>query len=310
MRIVAQIIVGIVATLIVRAYLLPFVMYVLKARNWLHCNLAGDEGRAHVEEFMADLADEMAEYRVRGDSSDVVALKVLVRLVTGSIGDATWWSPHLVPILVDKAAIGSRVLRRYRASPALIASVAILPLMNFSLAQSKGGMPIAGWLGMNAAMIGMIVVMTNLRRRWARMVLYSLMGLAAAALTSAMVWLAVGHHLYENPLFRVALIGLVTISPAIVVSDKSLRHRISKGRWWIIAASWGGLAALSALASWLTAGSIVPLLQTWGAIGILTAGMAVTMGVLVFVSMGLCWLGIRGSSGGLRLVAAGLRHLR
>jgi hypothetical protein len=49
--------------IIVRAYALPIVLRIVAIRNWLYVAIASEEGKEHREEMLANVRDEIAEYR-------------------------------------------------------------------------------------------------------------------------------------------------------------------------------------------------------------------------------------------------------
>ena len=98
--------------------------------------------------------------------------------------------------------------------------------------------------------------------------------------------------------------------PAVFVVDKSWRNRLFKGRWWLIVLCWALIVAGALAGSWVMAHDVTPLLETWAAMAMLAVGLLMGFGALTLVAGVACWLGIRGSSGGLRMVASGIRRLR
>jgi len=136
------------------------------------------------------------------------------------------------------------------------------------------------------------------------------MGVAVVAGTALMAWLTINYRLYEIMTFKILVLAMMAIAPVIIVVDKSWRNRLFRGRWWLIAICWAPIIAGSFAGSMLISHDIKPLLEIWTVIALLAAGMFTVYGVFVFAAYVLCWLGIRGSAGGLRLISSGISHLQ
>jgi hypothetical protein len=122
------------------------VLRIVGIRNWLYSTFSSEEGKAHGEEMLANLPDEIAYYRLQGDSNEVIAAKILFRLVIGLTGDIAMWAPSAPVHLVGKVAVWSKTLRHYRIPNAMIVGVATLGLMNYSFFSSHNNQTIGNWL--------------------------------------------------------------------------------------------------------------------------------------------------------------------
>lgn len=296
--------------ILVKAYTLPIVLRIVAIRNWMYGVFASEEGKAHGEEMLANLPDEIAYYRLGGDSNDVIAAKILLRLVTGLPSDLAVWAPSVPARLVDRIVRWSDTLRHYRVPAAMIAGVATLGLMNYSFFSSPSGKSFGIWLFANTISIAMTVLLWKHKHPLARRIFHAWMGIAVIVGLILMVWMTIQYHLYEIMTFKILMLAMVTVLPAIIVVDKSWRNRLFRGKWWLIAICWTPIIAGSIAGSMLIAHSIKPLLEMWAAMALLAVGMFIVYGAIAFAAYILCWLGIRGSAGGLRLVASGIRRLR
>jgi hypothetical protein len=110
--------------------------------------------------------------------------------------------------------------------------------------------------------------------------------------------------------FRIFMLAIIAMIPAIFVVDKSWQNRLFRGRWWLIVICWALIITGSLAGAWVMAHDVTPLFETWAAMAILATGLLIVYGALGLAAFALCWVGIRGSAGGLRLVASGIRHLR
>lgn len=296
--------------LIVKAYALPIVKYLMTIRSWLYVVFGSEEGKAHSEEMLANLLDEIAYYRDEGDSSDAIAFKIFLRLVTGLPDDIVRCVPFVPALLVSKLAGWSDSLRHYRVPNAMIAGVGTLGLMNYSFFSSPNNHKFITWLFANGVIIVMTVLLWKLKHPLVRRIFYSWMGIAMVTITAFMAWLTIQHRLYEIMTFKIFMLAIIPMLPAIIVVDKSWRNRLFRGRWWLIAVCWATIIAGSFAGSLLIGHSVKPLLEMWAVIALLVVGMFIVYGAIGLAAYVLCLLGIRGSAGGLRLVASGMRHLR
>jgi hypothetical protein len=300
---------SIIIGILVKAYALPIVLRIVGIRNWLYGIFSSEEGKAHGEEMLANLPNEIAYYRLEGDSNEVIAAKILFRLVTGLPDDIAIWAPSAPARFADKVAGWSTTLRHYRIPNAMIAGVATLGLMNYSFFSSHNNQTIGSWLLVNSIVIVMTILLWKLEHPLARRILNTWIGTAIVAGIAIMMWLTINYHLYEIMTFKVLMLAIVAVLPTIIVVDKSWRNQLFKGRWWLIAVCWVPIIAGSFAGSLLIAHDVKPLLEMWAAMALLAVGMFIVYGIMGLAAYFLCWLGIKGSAGGLRLMASGIRRL-
>ncbi len=301
---------SIVIGILVKAYALPIMKRILTIRNWMYCIFTSEEGKAYGEEMLANLPDEIAYYRLGGDSNDVIAAKILFRLVTGLPSDLAAWAPSMSTCLVDRIVRWSDALRHYRIPTAMIAGVGTLGLMNYSFFSSDNSLTFVNWLISSGIVIIITILLWKIKHPLVRRIFYSWMGVAMIAAVAVMVWASIQYRLYEIMPFKILMLAMVEVSPTIIVVDKSWRNRLFNSRWWLIPICWAPIIAGACVGSLLIAHSVKPLLETWAAMVLLAIGMLIVYGAIGLASYVLCWLGIRGSAGGLRLVASGIRRLR
>jgi hypothetical protein len=301
---------SVLISIIVRAYALPIVLRIVAIRNWLYVVITSEEGKEHREEILANVHDEIKDYRSAGDSNDAIAAKIFLRVVTGLPGDIARCWPYIPALLVDNIGRWSDILRHHRISNAMVASVATLGLMNYSLFSSQDNQTLTTWLVSNGIVAALLVLVWKRKHPIARRILYSWMGIAVVTLMGFMVWLTIDYRLYELMTFRIFMLAMIAMIPAIFVVDKSWRNRLFKGRWWLIVLCWALIVAGALAGSWVMAHNVIPLLETWAAMAMLAVGLLIGFGALTSAAAAVCWLGIRGSSGWLRLVASGIRRLR
>ena len=297
-------------SLVLKAYALPIVMRIMTIRNWLYVVFASEEGKAHSEEMLANLRDEIDDYRTEGDSNDVIAAKIFLRLVTGLPGDIAWCAPFIPALLVGKIAGWGDRLRHYSVPNAMVAGVATLGLMNYGFFSSPNKQTFMTWLFANGVVIATSALMWKFKHPLARRILYSWMGIAVVGVMAFMAWLTINHRLYEMMTFKILMLAMVATLPAVIVVDKSWRNRLFRGRWWLITICWAAIIAGALASSWLIAHDVKPLLETWAAMALFAALLFIVFGALALAATALCWLGIRGGAASLRLMSAGIRRLQ
>jgi hypothetical protein len=304
------ILLSILISIIVKAYALPIVLRIVKIRNCLYSVFTSEEGAAHSEEMLADLRCEIADYRLEGDSNEVIAARISFRLVTGLLNDLAMWAPGIRALLVGKIAGWSDTLRHYKIPNAMIAGVATLGLMNYFFFSSPNNQTIGTWLSINSIVIAMTVLIWKQKHPLARRIFNTWIGIAIVAITAIMAWLTINYRLYEIMTFKILMLAMVAVLPAVVVVDKSWRKRLFKGRWWLIIICWAPIVVGTLVGSLLIAQDVKSVLEIWAVMVLLPVSLVIVCGATTFAAYILCWLGIGGSAGGLRLVASGIRRLR
>jgi hypothetical protein len=295
--------------MIAKIYALPIVLRTARVRNRLYRAFASEEGKAHSEDMLANLPDEITYYRLQGDPNEVIAARILLRLLTGLRGDLASWAPGIFPLLANKITEWSTVLRYCKIPSPMIAGVATLTLMNYSLFGSQGNPTTGTCVLVNGMVIAMVVLIWKRKHPVARRIFNIWMGITITAGITIMIWLTINHGLYEILTFKVFMLAMAATLPTIVVVDKSWRKRLFKNRWWLIIICWAPIVAGACVGSYLITGAVRPLLQIWAVMVLLTAGLFIVCGTAAFGAHILCWLGIRGGASALQLVASNIRRL-
>jgi len=296
--------------LTVKAYALPIVKHLVAIRKWVYAVLGSEEGRAHGEEMLANLGDEIEYYRSQGDSSDAIAFKVFLRLVTGLPDDIVRCAPFVSALLAGRMARWSDTLRHYRVPTAMVAGVATLGLVNYSLLSSSNSQGPATWLFANAVVVGFAALLWKPGSPKASRVVNSLMFMAVAGAVALVLWMTVQYRAYEIVTFRIFMLAFVAMFPAIVVVDKPWRKRLFKGKTWLIVVCWAPVLAGALAGTWLMVHSVNPLLEVWALMALSAVGLLILFGGSGLAAYAICLAAVRGSAGGLQLLASGIRRLR
>ena len=290
-----------------KVWALPIVLRIVAVRVWVYRVFTSEEGRAAAEDMLANLPDEIAYYR---DSNEAVAARILVRLVTGLPSDLAIWGPPILDLFVNKIARWSDALRHYRPPSIMIAGVTAVALMNYGLF-SSGSSPTAHTLLLvNGIAVAMTALIWKRKHPLVGRILNTWMGLAIAASIGVMVWLTVTYDLYQTATFKVFVLAMVAGLPAVVVFDRSWRKRLFGHKWWPVIICWVAIVAGACVGSLLIAHDVKLLLGIWGAMVVFVALLLTVVGAAALGAYFVCWLGIRGSAGGLQLLASGIRRLR
>ncbi len=307
----ASTVLAVIIGMFIRAHALTITKQIVMGWVRVYSAIAPEENReGRREEVLSDIYEQTNAHRKAGYAPGEIAIRILERWVTGMADDVAWCVPFIPRMLADRVKGRSDALRHYRVPTAMIAGVATLGLMNYSFFSSHNNQTFGTWLFANGVGLAMTVLLWKQKHPLARRILYSWMGIAMVAGIAVMAWLTINYRLYEVTTFKVLMLAMVAVLPTIIVVDKSWRNRLFRGRWWLIAICWAPIIAGSFAGSMLIAHDVKPLLEVWAAMALLVVGMLIVYGAIGFAAYVLCWLGIRGSAGGLRLMASGIRRLR
>jgi hypothetical protein len=308
-RILAAFIVTFIST-----HALTITRHVVMGWVWLYSAMAPREDRegrrAEVLSHIHDLIDVCQKARY---SQNEIAILILEQVVKGAADDIAWCIPFIpkrLADLADRVKGWSDTLRHYKIPSAMVAGVGALALINCSLSSSQSNPTTGTRLLVNGMVIAITALLWKRDHPLARRIFNIWMGIAVAASMAIMVWLTINYRLYETMTFKVFMLAMVAASPAAIVVDKSRRRRLFRDKWWLIVICWAAIVAGACVGSLLIAHDVKLLLVAWGVITLLVAGLFMLGGAAALAGYVLCWLGIRGGAGGLRLLASGIRRLR
>ena len=284
----------------------------VEAWIWLYTSVApAGERDPRRAEVLSDLHEHIQDSRAEGHRPAEVAVHVLLRMLCGVKDDLAWSAPYLPSAMAERLERGGETLSHFRTPTMVITSLAFLSWANVSFFVSDGDKPWTVFLGMNLSACGMIFVMHNQQRRWARRILHWYLSIATAALAGVLVWEVLHHRLYEIPgFYRLVLqvgVAIVPLILAMLVGSERCRARFFKGRWSPVFACWGLIAAISLGTAVYPGLSTLTTVWTWM---VLTAlALVIVCAVFVGCAAVVCYGGLKGGAGLLRLMAAGIRHL-
>jgi hypothetical protein len=300
--------------MVINAHALTITKHIVMGWVWLYSTVAPREAReGRRGEVLSHVHDLIDTYQKAGRTQKEIAVLILECVAGGMMDDVAWCIPFIPERLAgfaDRVKGWSIALRHYKIPSAMIAGVGTLLLINYSLSSSQSNPTEGTRLLVNGMVIAITLLIWKRNHPLARQIFNVWMGVAIAGSVAVMVWLTINYRVYETTTFKVFLLAMVAASPAAIVADKSSRKRVFGGKWWVMAICWAAIVAGACVGSLLIAHDVKLLLVAWGVIALLVAGLFMLGGAAALAGYVLCWLGIRGGAGGLRLLASGIRRLR
>ena len=298
--------------LVVFAFAKPMVRSFVKAWTWLYTSVAPEGERSpRRAEVLSDLHEHIEDSRAEGHRPAEIAVQVLLRMLCGVKDDLAWSAPYFPNAMAERLGRGGETLGRFKTPTVVITSLALFSMLNVSFFVSDGDKPWTVFLGMNVSASAVIIVMHNQERPWARRILHWYLAAATASLVGVLVWAVLHHRLYEMPGFYQLMlqvaVAMVPLVLAMSVGSELCRSRDFKGRWWPVFVCWGLIAAISLGAAMYLGPSTLTTVSTAMAL----AALALVIVCAIFVSCAavVCYGGLKGGAGCMRLIAAGIRHL-
>ena len=299
--------------LIVFAFAMPILKSLVRAWTWLYTSVAPEEERSYRRaEMLSDLHEHIQDSRAEGHRPSEIAVQLLLRMMCGVKDDLAWSAPYFPSAMAERLERGGEALSHFRTPTVVITSLALISMLNVSIFASDGAKPWTLVLGMNVSACGVIVVMHNQQRSWARRIIHGYLGIATASLVSLLVWMVLHHRLYEMPgfyrLMPQTAFAMLPLILAILVSTQRCRVRFFKGRWWPVIACWGLIAAIS-IGTAVCLG-LSTLTTVWTGMAVAALALVIMCAIFLGCAAIVCHGGLKGGAGLLRLMAAGVRPLR
>jgi hypothetical protein len=306
----ASAILAAVIGMFISLHALPLIKKIVMGWVWLYSSIAPEEDREGRRLEVLSHIHEMTNTLLKsGHTPGEIAVRMLEILVLGLVDDVSWSMQFMRGALADKIVGWSDSLRQSRVPAAMIAGVATLAPMNYGFFISPANQPLYLKIIMNAIIIGIITLLWKTKQPRARCIFNLLMSITVIAGIVAMMWLTINYHLYEMVSFKIFMLAMVSALPITVAINKSRRKFLTGKTLCLFVTGWVFIISGALIGSWTLAGSVKPLFDAWLQIALSVVAMFIFYGSLILASSGLCWAGMRGSAGGLRLVAAGLRRL-
>ena len=178
--------------------------------------------------------------------------------------------------------------------------------VNWAFVTSDDGWPIG--LALNGGMIVGMGLMWKQHLSWVPRIINLCFGVAASMMIGFLVLAVVQYRLYEIPVFYPGLLAVLSVGLAMVVTDKSVRGRVFKGRWRPVVMCWVVIATTSLVTASLIEGGLVILLAVWAYAALIVLAYAMLLAMIFIAALG--WYGgLRASAAGMRLMAVGIQRL-
>ena len=299
--------------LVVFAFAMPIVKSLVRGWTWSYTSVAPEEERSHRRaEMLSDMHEHIQDSRAEGHRPPEIAVQLLLRMLCGVKDDLAWSAPYYPSAMAERLERGGEALNHFRTPTVVITSLAVISMLNVLVFASDGAKPWTLVLGMNVSACGMIVVMHNQQRSWARRIIHGYLGIATASLVGLLAWVVLQHRLYETPgFYRLMLQAAFAMLPlilAMLVSTQLCRARFFKGRWWPVFACWGLIAAIS-IGTAVCLG-LSTLTTVWTGMAVAVLALFIVCAVFLGCAAIVCHGGLKGGAGLLRLMATGVRLLK
>ena len=293
--------------ILLHAFALPAARSIVTGWTWLYTLAAPEEERqSHRAVVCSALHEQIEHYRREGLGPVAIAIHVFLPMLWGLPGDIAWAAPYLPATLARNLMGASEAISRPDTLKLLAPWLAILTVWNWAFVTSGDGWPIG--LALNGGMVVGMGFLWKQHLSWVRRIVYLWHGLAASMMVGVLVWAVIHHRLYQIPTFSPLMLAVLSVGLAMVVTDKSVRGRVFKGRWRPVVMCWVVIATTSLVAASLIEGGLVILLAVWACAALIVLAYAMLLAMIFIAALG--WYGgLRASATGMRLMAVGIQRL-
>ena len=299
-------------SVIVQAFALPIARSLGKGWTWLYTAVAPEaEREARRSEVLSDLFEHVENAMTEGYRPAEVGVQIVLRVVIGIKDDLAWFSPYLLNTIVAKLENVSEALRLMETPKEVTSYLAFFSMINLLFFFSDGQQSLMECLGLNVVALGVVVATRNRHHKWVRRVINWYLGVGMALTAALLVWIVIHYRLHQMPGFSFLLFqSAVTALPFVlmtIVSSESFRVRIFKNNWWPVFICWGLIAAISlGTAIFLELNTLV---TVWAAIALFVLALVTLCAIFLVGANFICYVGLKSSSLGMRLISSGIRHL-
>ena len=292
---------------LVQAFALPAARSILAAWTWLYTLAAPEEERnSHRAEVCSDLHEQVEGSREEGLGPVAIAIRIFLRMLCGLPGDVVWAAPYLPATLARSLMGASEAISRPDTLKLLIPGLAMFSVMNGLFVMSNDGWPIG--LALNGGILVGMGFVWKQHLSWVHRIRNFLYGLAVSMMVGVLVWAVIQYRLYQVPSFYPSMLAVLSVVLAMVVTDKSFRGRVFKGRWWPVVMCWAVIATTSLVTASFITGGLMILLAVWAYAALMALALVMLFAMIFIAALG--WYGgLRAGAVGMRLMAVGIRRL-
>ena len=293
--------------ILLHAFALPAARSIVTGWTWLYTLAAPEEERqSHRAVVCSALHEQIEHYRREGLGPVAIAIHVFLPMLWGIPGDIAWAAPYLPATLARNLMGASEAISRPDTLKLLAPWLAILTVWNWAFVTSGDGWPIG--LALNGGMIIGMGLIWKQHLSWVPRIINLCFGVGATMMIGFLVLIVVQYRLYEIPVFYPGLLAVLSVGLAMLVTDKTVRGRVFKGRWRPVAMCWVVIAATSVVTASLFEGGLVTLLAVWAYATLVVLAFAMLFAMIFIAALG--WYGgLRASATGMRLMAVGIQRL-
>ena len=269
------------------------------------------ERMARREDVLSDLHDQVAQDREEGTAPTRTTLRILARMTLGMRDDVMWAGYQVSSSLGARLSRGSDAVGNVRPSPLAISLLAMLGLMNCALATSRPAPSWYEWLGVNAVVLTVALLLLRRRLPRVRGPSPAWSTLAAILVVGPAAWMVLGVRLEQVPAapqlgFDAAFAVLRVVSGTLAAARICQVH-VSLAEWWPVWLCW----AVVGVAVWGTAVPVGGGLRGLAELALVAALVCVVWMALAatvaLASRAACYGGLIGSARCMRWVATGIR---
>ena len=292
---------------LIQAFALPAARSILTVWTWLYTLAAPEEERkSHRAVVCSDSHEQIDDSREEGLGPVAIAIRIFLRMLCGLPGDVVWAAPYLPAALARNLMGASEAISRPATLQLLIPWLAISSVWNGLFIMSDDGWPIG--LAINGGMLIGMGFLWKQHLSWVRRIANFGFGVGAFMMVGVVVWAVIQYRLYETPIFYPGMLAVLSVGLAMVVTAKSVRGRVFKGRWRPVVTCWVVIAATSLVTANLIEGGLVILLAVWAYAAVIVLAFAMLFAMIFIAAFG--WYGgLRASAAGMRLMAVGIQRL-
>ncbi len=270
---------------------------------------------ARRAEMRSDLYEQINQMRQEGNRSNIIAFHILGRMIWGLWDDMRWSAPYLPSTLAERLSRGSDTVGRVRPSPSMLASLTMFGIMNVSLHMADRTVPWFEWVYLNTMIPVVALLLKNQQHRWVRRLFQLWISLFIVLAVTLILWVILEYRLYQMPHFyEFLLLTILAALPMIValgVATKTVRTYVFRDKWWPVAVTWVVIGG-AYVAAWATVGGNLAISFGITVLTALIPMLVLILGLVVAFAFGVkvvCYAGIRGAAGCMRLTATGIRRL-
>ena len=238
------------ALFLVKAFALPAIKILVANWTRLYTSVAPEAERHELrQQIEAHLDDEIRLHSQEGYHPAEVAAHILLSAISGMPGDTAWSLSRLPSTVASKLDKGSQKVRTHSRPKLVIASIAILAVMNIGALVSATEPFWRELLIVNLGAAGGIALTRYREHNWTKRLMTLGVCLMLLIAFGLFAWTIIQLRLYDTPMFAhfllLCALGVLPVILAIAVSTDACRAHAFGGRWWPVFVAWVVIAVIS-----------------------------------------------------------------